>query len=154
MPRSFLLVLSCCVVTVLGQWPHACDSSTGYNATRCQAGHTCCHSIFSGSQMGCCPLGSSAVCCSNRLTCCPQGTEGTELFANFRTGTICSDYRAPHWPSWGFVTTCVPDPDLKPSANAAATNTTGVAVCKPGAPLPLDPHRKNVLVIGDSVSIG
>lgn len=35
------------------------------------------------------------VCCKNSLTCCPQGT-------------TCSDYKAPGWPSWGVVTTCVP----------------------------------------------
>ena len=35
------------------------------------------------------------VCCKNSLTCCPQGT-------------TCSDYKAPGWPSWGAVTTCVP----------------------------------------------
>ena len=40
-------------------------------------------SEFSASLMGCCPW-PNAVCCKNRLTCCPQGTE-------------CVDGVPPHW---------------------------------------------------------
>ena len=37
---------------------------------------------------------------------------------------------------------------------SAATNATGVSVCKGGPPLPMDPTRSDVLWIGDSLSLG
>lgn len=135
-------------------FPHVCDTTrSGWNQTRCAANHTCCGSKYSGSLMGCCPY-PNAVCCSNKLTCCPDNHE-------------CVDYRAPGYPGWGVVTTCVPKStssrDVSFSTKAATitsegpqamTNSTGVCVCKPGPSLPMDPTRKNVVVIGDSVSIG
>lgn len=44
-----------------------------------------------------------------------------------------------------YLTTCV---------GAPSGNTTGVSVCKPGAVLPMSTTKKNILIIGDSVSIG
>eukprot|EP01047_Picozoa_sp_COSAG01_P002365 COSAG01_NODE_63_length_29632_cov_270.650662_14_plen_463_part_00 len=116
-------------------WPHACTAVAGYNQTRCPKSATCCASKFSGSGQGCCPW-PGAVCCKNQLTCCPAGSE-------------CDDTIPPHWPSWGAVTTC------KPAATTGAgAAVQGKCVCKPGAPQPMSTTKKNVLVIGDSVSIG
>jgi hypothetical protein len=40
--------------------------------TQCPDGNTCCR-LLSG-QWGCCPLPfPNAVCCSDRISCCPQG---------------------------------------------------------------------------------
>jgi hypothetical protein len=116
-------------------WPHACTAVAAYNQTRCPKSATCCASKFSGSGQGCCPW-PGAVCCKNQLTCCPAGSE-------------CDDTIPPHWPSWGAVTTC------KPTATTGARAAVqGKCVCKPGAPQPMSTTKKNVLVIGDSVSGG
>lgn len=136
-----------------GPWPTVCDAvATGWNQTRCQPGHTCCASQYSGSLVGCCPF-AEATCCSNRLTCCPKGT-------------TCQDEKPQGWPGWAVVTTCVPtDADrraqvppseaLVPRGKSRAGNgVPGKCVCKPGPSQPMDPTRKNILVIGDSVSIG
>eukprot|EP00041_Stephanoeca_diplocostata_P003636 m.36412 g.36412 ORF g.36412 m.36412 type:complete len:283 (-) comp14491_c0_seq2:282-1130(-) len=114
-------------------WPQLC-SNASTPASRCPDGSTCCHSTFSQSTWGCCPW-PGAQCCSNGLTCCPQGH-------------VCTDSRPNGWPGWGLVTTCVPE------GGSSKTNVTGVAVCKYGPPLPPSTTLKNVLVIGDSVSIG
>lgn len=66
----------------------------------------------------------NAVCCNNSMTCCPAG----------------STCRVDGWQS-----TC----DGAPAALA-----TGQPVCKTGAPLPFSKTLPNILVIGDSVSIG
>lgn len=117
-------------------WETVCDTSRAdddISQTRCQEGHTCCTAKFSGSKLGCCPY-ADAVCCDNQLTCCPSGH-------------TCQDAVPAHWPGWAAVTSCVP------TAGDAAP-TTGVAVCKPGPEQPMDTTQANVLVIGDSVSIG
>ena len=151
-------------------WPNVCENSTtreGWSQTRCPADATCCHSIFSGSSQGCCP-GANSVCCGNGLTCCPEGT-------------VCHDYIAPGWPSWAVVTTCLPAAHgaiAKPAnlttaasvsavesvgggsgvhsiaTNAIAGKSLGKSICKPGPDHAPDTRRKNVLIIGDSVSIG
>ena len=120
-------------------FPAACDATrSGWSQTRCEAGHTCCASQYSGSNLGCCPF-ADAVCCANKLTCCPAGT-------------ACVDALPAGWPNpWAAVTTCVPSAG---AAAAAAANTTGVCVCKPGPPMPPSAALPNVLIIGDSVSIG
>ncbi|XP_037076541.1 progranulin-like [Pollicipes pollicipes] len=40
--------------------------------SRCPAGATCC--LMSDQRWGCCPL-RDAVCCSDRVHCCPRGTQ-------------------------------------------------------------------------------
>jgi len=124
-------------------WPHLCANGTGGNPdARCPADATCCKSTFSQDLLGCCPF-PSAVCCSNGLTCCPAGTR-------------CVDNLPTGWPSWGFTTTCEPVEDTPSTTDGAATtgSVTGKCVCKYGPPLPPSTTLKNVLIIGDSVSIG
>jgi len=100
-----------------------------WNQTACDTEtSTCCASLFSVSKVGCCPL-PNAVCCPNGYACCPAGT-----VCNLVSG---SSYQAVY--------------------NCTATdrrNTTNLAVCKPGPPLPMSSSLKNVLWIGDSLSIG
>ena len=79
------------------------------------------------------------MCCKNKLTCCPAGT-------------ACVDDVPKDWPSWAAVTTCKPTGEV--IMTAATQEVQGKCVCKPGAPLPMSKTLKNVLVIGDSVSLG
>ena len=67
---------------------------------------------------------TDAVCCANNMTCCPRGS-------------TCSDA--------GWQSTCI---------GAPAAESVGLPICKPGAPLPFSKTLPNVLIIGDSVSIG
>ena len=90
----------------------------------CHTG-TVCAAAYSGNRQGCCPY-DEAVCCPNKQTCCPAGTSCND------TGT--------------YLTQCVPAKGGQPTA--------GRSVCKPGAHLPPSTALPNVLIIGDSVSIG
>ena len=100
---------------------------TAYNVTRCpSATATCCTSIFNPSGVGCCPH-RNAVCCGNSSGCCPEGTA------------------------------CVPSEVAGLRFNCTApgvTMTMNFGTCKGGPPLPMSATRKNVIYIGDSLSIG
>jgi len=85
---------------------------------------TVCAAAYSGNGEGCCPY-DNAVCCPNKQTCCPAGS-------------TCKD-------SGTYGTTCV---------GAPANESVGLSVCKPGAAGAMSTTKKNVLIIGDSVSIG
>jgi hypothetical protein len=90
----------------------------------CHTG-TVCAAAYSGNRQGCCPY-DEAVCCPNKQTCCPKGT-------------TCND-------SGTYLTQCVPA--------SGGQSSAGRSVCKPGAAGPPSTTLPNVLVIGDSVSIG
>ena len=81
---------------------------------------------------GCCPY-PKAVSCGD-YTCCPEATTCVT------TGS-----------SWRAVSTCV-SPDG--SQKAPGVEGGGQEVCKTGGNLPFDTARKNVIILGDSVSIG
>ncbi len=115
------------------QWPQLCPNTHGgpyssWNETRCPSSMTCCPSGFNPSGIGCCPAGAEAVCCPGGYTCCPAGN-------------TCV-----HESGGGYaeVFTCV----------APSGNTTAQSVCKGGPPLPMSATLKNVLWIGDSLSLG
>jgi hypothetical protein len=90
----------------------------------CNVG-TKCAAQYAVNQEGCCPY-ENAVCCANKQTCCPQGS-------------TCSD-------SGTYATTCVGAP--------AGPQSTGLSVCKAGAANPFSTTLPNVIILGDSVSIG
>jgi len=94
------------------------------NLSTCKPVGTTCPASFSQDGFGCCPY-QNAVCCANRFTCCPARTE-------------CKDL--------GFYQSICVD--------AVSNESAGLAVCKPGAALPFSTVKPNVLIIGDSVSIG
>ena len=83
-----------------------------------------CAAAYSSNREGCCPY-ENAVCCPNQQTCCPFGT-------------TCED-------DGSYATTC---------KGAPANQSVGLSVCKSGAAIPLSTTLPNVLIIGDSVSIG
>ena len=85
---------------------------------------TVCNASYAVNGEGCCPY-DNATCCPNKQTCCPSGTTCVD------TGTYGS--------------TC---------KGAASNETVGLSVCKSGAALPLSKTLPNVLILGDSVSIG
>ena len=69
------------------------------------------------------------MCCPNNpYTCCPPGTTCTN---------VGSGYKA--------VTTCVKE---------NAPDVAGKSVCKPGPELPFNTSMPNIVILGDSVSIG
>ena len=84
----------------------------------------------SKGNFGCCPM-ANATCCANGYTCCPQNHECVD------TGS-----------GWSVTTTC------KPVQPTSAPETAGYQVCKTGAPLHFSKTLKNVIIMGDSVSIG
>eukprot|EP01045_Picozoa_sp_COSAG04_P005940 COSAG04_NODE_284_length_18146_cov_3.266789_9_plen_226_part_00 len=119
-----------------------------YNNTACPATQTCATMKWQPSpgSWGCCPL-PNAVQCEGGYTCCPSGTK-------------CQNKGS----GWQVVSTCVPSdandsaeppafPQF-PSVIGADAATTGDEVCKTGPPLPYSTTPKNVLIVGDSVSIG
>jgi len=91
--------------------------------TMCPTDTTCCASEYSGTQYGCCPY-PNAVCCSNKQTCCEEGSE------------------------------CVTDGLYLSTCVQKTGNKTGISVCKPGPSTQAVNGLKNILIMGDSVSIG
>lgn len=83
-----------------------------------------CRANYAVNKEGCCPY-ENAVCCPNNQTCCPSGTE-------------CVD-------SGPYGTAC---------KGARDNETVGLSVCKSGAAIAFSTTLPNVLIIGDSVSIG
>ena len=63
------------LATQLKELPHITCPDGG----SCPDNNTCC--LASNGQYGCCPAGRDAVCCSDHIHCCPQGTSCS--------GTIC-----------------------------------------------------------------
>jgi len=128
-----LLVLFTLLAYIYAQdpWTNVClpNQPANWNRTACNSAATCCNQPFSVSGKGCCPY-TNAVCCSNNYTCCPQGT-------------LCSDMGS----GYNVVTTCVNETNKVPIV-------TGDQVCKSGPSQPLSTTLKNVVIIGDSISIG
>jgi len=91
---------------------------------------SCSPNGFSVNGWGCCPW-PNAVSCASGFACCPAGTT-----CSLRSGS-----------GYSSVYDCKPT-DGSPQA------TFSKCPCKPGVPMPPDPARKNVLVIGDSLTIG
>ena len=92
------------------------------------AAHKCFAGTVCGAKFSGDTLGccpyEDAVCCPNQMTCCPRGS-------------TCADV--------GWNGNCTGAPEALRVAQP---------VCKAGAPLPFSKTLPNVLVIGDSVSIG
>ena len=131
-----LLSLSAFSATsVSAQWDTLCPNARGgpyssWNETRCPSDRaTCCPSGFNPSSVGCCPWPNAVCCPGAQYQCCPSGTtcklaEGSGYDARYN----CSA------PDGGVV--------------------INRATCKSGPPLPMSTSLKNVLWIGDSLSLG
>lgn len=142
-------------------WSTCGSLASQYNRTACPAATgTCCTGAWSPAdeKWGCCPL-PNAVCCNNTYTCCPAKSK-------------CVD--SPHpFAAWAVVTTCVPEKPASAALAAAAIigpqhpavvepltepadpdAGLGYAMCKTGGGIPFSSSKKNIIVMGDSVSIG
>lgn len=113
-------------------WPQRCpvaSSFTNWSETRCPATMTCSPNGFSaGGGWGCCPW-PNAVSCSSGFACCPEGTACNVI----------------HGSGYETVYNCTA---------AGRSNTTSKCPCKPGTPDEPSSTLKNVLIIGDSLTIG
>ncbi len=112
-------------------WKTCGGLSNAYNRTACPiATQTCAPQAWepADENWGCCPF-PNAVSCSN-FTCCPEGSKCINSGSGWNTVSRCSPV------VFGGVT------------------GLGDQVCKTGPPLPLSTTGRNVLIIGDSVSIG
>lgn len=141
-------------------WVTCGNLSAAYNRTACPATQTCTPQQWmpSDGAWGCCPFPNGVSC--GGYTCCPEGT----VCHNHGTYATQGPY--------GVVSICVPANDTSSVANPVSSlpalrvvgaerllgdgsnNTIGDQVCKTGPPLPLSTTKKNVLIVGDSVSIG
>jgi len=121
------------------QWDTLCPGATGgpysaWNETRCpSASSTCCPSGFNPSGVGCCPFVNAVCCPGSQFACCPSGSTCKLVDGS---GSYDSRYEC----------------------SVAATGApagVNAATCKGGPPLPMATDgRKNVLWIGDSLSLG
>ena len=112
-------------------WPLLCPvgaAYSGWNETRCPATQSCAKNGFSaGGGWGCCPW-TNGVSCPSGFACCPQGS-------------TCSLISGSGYSS---IYQC----------SGASLPTISKCPCKPGQPLPPSTTLKNVLIIGDSLTIG
>ena len=113
------------------QWPTRCPVAptyTNWSETRCPDAMTCSPNGFSaGGGWGCCPW-PNAVSCPSGFACCPQGTTCTLISGS----------------GYSTVYECT----------GATPATRSKCPCKPGQPNPPSETLKNVLSIGDSLTIG
>ena len=125
------VLISAALAAASAQWPTRCPVSSSYtnwSETRCPDTQTCSPNGFSaGGGWGCCPW-PNAVSCPSGFACCPEGSTCT-LVSGSGYGTIYQ-------------------------CTGAAPPTTSKCPCKPGMPNPPSTTLKNVLVIGDSLTIG
>jgi hypothetical protein len=129
-----VLAVTCLAQLAISQWDTLCPNQAGgpysaWNETRCPSlTATCCGSGFNPPGVGCCAL-PNAVCCPGGYTCCPSGTTCVHASGS----------------GYGEVFNCT---------SPTSPTTLDISTCKGGPPLPMDPARKNVLWIGDSLSLG
>jgi hypothetical protein len=132
-----MLFLTTLAASQPSSWPHLCTSPspnyTQFNETRCPASATCAPNPFSLSGWGCAPFINAKIC--NGFQSCPSTTEcvlanGSGNFTDLHTTYNCVD------------------------PGSGVSFGTSRCSCKPGAPLPPSTTLKNVLIIGDSISIG
>ena len=147
MKRVLLIASMSATAAVPDGWATCGGLEPSLNRTACpSATATCCKQNWAPGEgnWGCIDF-VNATCCSNGYTACPFGT-------------TCKDTGS----SWAVVTECVPNQilhdsrrDVRASNRAGVpTPTAGKQVCKQGAPLPFSSTLSNVLILGDSVSIG
>ena len=116
-------------------WTTCGGLAAAYNNTACPTATASCAKqawMPSEGAWGCCPYPQGVSC--GDYTCCPQGT-------------TCENSGS----GWSVVSSCVAADGSKAAPGAQGG---GQQVCKSGGPLPLSTTKPNVVVLGDSVSIG
>lgn len=108
-----------------------------YNHTACPVTASCATQKWmpSPGNWGCCPYPGSVSC--GDYTCCPQGS-------------TCNNTNTEN-ASWSVRSSCVyQNGTVAPPGSEGG----GLQVCKTGGPVPFSNTKKNVIILGDSVSIG
>jgi len=137
MMRTFIFIfanlLTLSAARTPGEWTTCGNLSPQRNRTACPLDEaTCCQQLWSPSEQNFgCASETRAVCCENGYTFCPEGFK-------------CVDEGS----GWAVKTTCVD------TSGRGRRDEIGKQVCKQGPPLALDSKRKNIVILGDSVSIG
>ena len=135
--RAAAAILLSAVAPAAAEWA-LCDPSqaASYNATRCPPWATCMRNDFSLSAgaWGCAPFPNAVVCNGSHFQSCPA------------TSTCVLKNGSGNATDLHTVYSCV--------APKGASLGTSRCSCKPGAPAPPSATLKNVLVIGDSISLG
>ena len=141
MKFSLVLFGAITMVVQAQQWPLLCNTSgrvtSGYsswNETRCPSTQSCAQNEFSVSGMGCCPWPNSVSC--GVTSCCPEATKCVSQGGS----------------GYAELFTCVAN--ASGPGEPLVANVTSKCPCKPGPHLPTSSTLKNVLIIGDSLSIG
>jgi hypothetical protein len=127
-----VLLLLGVLLPALAQHPNLCPNQPAdpWAQMRCPASATCSPNGFSDAGgWGCCPW-ANATSCPSGYQCCPSGSTCSLISGS----------------GYGATYTC--------TGGAAPAGTTSLCPCKPGVALPPSTTKKNVLVIGDSLSIG
>lgn len=114
-------------------WTTCGGLAPDYAHTACPSTQSCARQKWEPSDgaWGCCPFEGGTSC--GDYTCCPAGTK-------------CINQGS----GWSVVSTCVPDA----ATTTGSSNVTGAQVCKTGPPIKYSSSTKNVMIVGDSVSIG
>jgi hypothetical protein len=113
-----------------------------YANTACPATQGCTVQKWEPSKgsWGCCPFADGVSCGS--YTCCPKGTTCKNKGSGWSVVSYCAAAdEEPAYPQF-------------PHVVGSGGSTVGDQVCKTGPPNPYSKTLKNVLVVGDSVSIG
>ena len=130
-PLVRLLTLALLTCSVAAIYPQLCPNQekfSSWNQTRCPADMTCAPNSFSVTGWGCAPFANATIC--SQYQTCPSDTTCVSM-----GGTSYSE-----------VFACM--------GKNGAPNTTSLCTCKPGVALPMDSTRKNVVIVGDSLTIG
>jgi len=130
------------------------------NNTACPSTQSCSEQAWmpSAGHWGCCPFPNGVSCGS--YTCCPSGTScvnhnrGYSVYSTCEAADGSSSSSSSSSSSRRLAGKKAALPLPYPRVVGSAPNVTGDEVCKTGPPLPYDPSRKNILIVGDSVSIG
>ena len=154
--KTLLLALSWVATGVDGTNPDGWETCGGLapalNRTACPtATATCCTQKWApGDGNWGCVDWVNATCCGSGYTACPPGTTCQNTGEGWRTVSKCIPNA-----NTDNVRTETGQPLMHESTGMKVpTPTTGVQVCKQGAPMPFSPIQPNVLILGDSVSIG
>lgn len=120
------------------------------NNTACPSTQSCAKMAWmpSDGAWGCCPFPNGVSCGS--YTCCPAGHSCVNHGSGYSVYSTCVSADKGEQPNSASI---LSKPQY-PHVVGSQPNVTGDEVCKTGPPLPFDADRKNILVVGDSVSIG
>ena len=125
-----------CLACAAAEWPNLCTpmtaNYTAYNVTRCPASATCAPNLYSLSGWGCAPFINATIC--NGFQSCPGTTACVLANGSGNYSDLHSVYK------------CVTPSGLDFGQSRCS--------CKPGPPLPPSTTLKNVLILGDSISLG